>query len=193
MSDSSLAVALPVGVNPSSLYLLWLSLGGDCQLAAAAAHIRVEIVQALEHDFQWRDLAGGKLGLKDPQLEQQVNRAQNFVQSQRLRKLIDGAIHELEDLSGLRASLLEEGRNGDVKITAKPLVELAKAAEAVHNLSYRALGDVIARNADSVSDETEKIKKLAIDIGRAATHAATVEATRTNRAVEDARVINIEP
>jgi hypothetical protein len=182
-------------VNPSSLYLLWLSLGGDCQLAAAAAHIRVEIVQALEHDFQWRDLAGGKLGLKDSHLEQEVNRAQNFVQSQRLRKLIDGAITELEDLGALRDSLVESsGRDGStLKITAKPLVELAKAAEAVHNLSYRALGDVIARNADSVSDETEKIKRLAIDIGRAATHAATLEATRTGRAVDDARVIAIEP
>ncbi|MBV5333989.1 hypothetical protein JZU57_01845, partial [bacterium] len=73
---------------------------------------------------------------------------------------------ELEDLDALRDSLVESsGRDGStLKITAKPLVELAKAAEAVHNLSYRALGDVIARNADSVSDETEKIKRLAIDI-----------------------------
>jgi hypothetical protein len=195
MSESTLAIALPVGLNPSSLYLLWLSLGGDPVLTAAVAHVRVEIIQSLEYDFQWKALAGGKLGVKDTKIEQDVNRAQNFVQAQRLRRLVDAAINELEHPDQLRASLVEEGRDPSaaIKITAKPLVELAKAAEAIHNLSYRALGDTVARNADAVSDETEKIKRLAIDIGRAATHAATLSASRTDQVVKDARAITLEP
>lgn len=163
MSDSQLT--LPAGVNPNALFMLWQHLGGDDKLTAEASGIDVRIVKALAHDFCWRDLAGGRLGLKNEKLERDVNRAQNYVQAQRIRAVIDKVVEELERPDTLKLAMRSVDEEGNIKVSIKPFVELAKAAEAAHNMAYRALGDKQAAEADTAgAPDAEKIKSLALNI-----------------------------
>lgn len=191
--DTSTALTLPANVNPNALFMLWQHLGGDDKRTAAAAGVDVRIVVALAHDFHWRDLAQGRLGLKDEKLEKEVNRAHNYVQSQRIRKVIDKTLEELEsDPTTLRAALISVDEEGNRKFSAKPLVELAKAAEAVHNMAYRALGDKVANDADTTdAPDSEKIRNLSLTINALVTKAsdAITNPVKTASSVKDA--INI--
>ena len=167
-------IPLPVGVNPNSLFMLWQHFGGDDRRTAAAAGISVGIVSALAHDFQWKDLAQGRLGLKDEKLEREVNRAQNYVQAQRIRRMIDVVVAELEaDPKKLEAAMTVRDKDGSVSFSAKPLVELAKAAESAQTMSYRALGDKVATEADGAgAPDAEKIKNLSLTINALVTKAS---------------------
>ena len=166
-------VLLPAGVNPNSLFLLWQHLGGNDRLAAAAAGVDVKIVKALAHDFCWLELAQGRLGMKDEKAEKEVNRAHSYVQAQRLRKLIDRTVDYLEaNPEQLAQALVSTTKEGEPVFSAKPLVELTKAAEAAHNMAYRALGDKVATEAEGVSPDSDKIKNLSLTINAAFVHAA---------------------
>lgn len=161
-------VMLPTGVNPAALFLLWQHFGGDSRLTAAAAGVDKRIVAALAHDFCWADLAQGRLGLKDEKQEKEVNRALSYVQAQRLRRLIDRTIDHIEENPDtLAQALITTTKDGEPIFSAKPLVELTKAAEAAHNMAYRALGDKVATEAEGVAPDAEKIKNLSLTINAA--------------------------
>jgi hypothetical protein len=193
MSDnpetSSKLVLLPAGVNPTSLFLLWQHLGGNDRLTAAAAGLDIKIVKALSHDFCWTDLAQGRLGMKDEKTEKEVNRAHSYVQAQRLRKLIDRTVDYLEaNPNQLASALISTTKDGEPVFSAKPLVELAKAAEAAHSMAYRALGDKVAVDADGVAPDADKIRNLSLTINAAFVHAAE-RLTGPVKVVSDAKEV----
>lgn len=182
-------VLLPAGVNPNSLFMLWQHLGGNDRLAAAAAGVDIKIVKALAHDFCWTELAQGRLGMKDEKAEREVNRAHSYVQAQRLRKLIDRTIDYLdENAEKLGQALLTVDKEGNPVLSTKPLVELTKAAEAAHNMAYRALGDKVASEAEGVAPDSEKIKNLSLTINAAFVHAAE-RLTSPVRVLTDAKEV----
>lgn len=150
--------------NQAYLYQIWFGLGGNTALVARATGVRQEIIQAFEHDYQWRALAGGKLGLADKQGEKDVNRAVSYAQGRRLSSIIHKALEMFEeDPARLRKALFTVTEDGREVVTAKPLVEIAKAMEVAHSIQYRALGDKVAEEADGVTDHT-KIKNLSISV-----------------------------
>lgn len=157
---------LPADVNPNALFMLWTHFGGDSKRTSAATGVSVAIIESLAHDFQWKELSRGRLGLKDEKLEREVNRAHNYVQSQRIRKVIDLVVQELEsNPAQLQAAMRKVDEEGNVSFSAKALVELAKAAEAAQNMSYRALGDKVANEADTTDKpDSERIKTISLQI-----------------------------
>lgn len=180
---------LPADVNPNALFLLWQHFGGDSKRTAAASGVSLAIVESLAHDFQWKDLSRGRLGLKDEKLEKEVNRAHNYVQSQRIRKVIDLVVQELEsNPAQLQSAMRKVDEEGNVSFSAKALVELAKAAEAAQNMSYRALGDKVANEADTTEKtDAERIKSISLTINTLVQGAADklVTPARATTAVKD--------
>lgn len=181
---------LPPNVNPNALFMLWQHFGGDSRRTAAATGVSRAIIESMAHDFQWKELSDGRLGLKDEKLEREVNRAQNYVQAQRIRKVIDFVVQELEaDPAKLKSAMTRVDEQGNVTFSAKALVELAKAAESAQTMSYRALGDKVATEADSAgAPDAERIKNLSIQINQLVQNASDqlVSPVRSVTAVKDA-------
>lgn len=167
-------VSLPANINPCSLFLMWQALAGESRHVARATGVSVNVIESLRHDLRWDDLAGGKLGLQDKKLQKEIVRAQNYAQGMRLQKILDCTLALLEEdnCARLRASISATTPDGNVVLNTKPLVELAKATETVNNILYRSLGDKVAEEADSVADDSDRIRNLSLTVFNAVNGAA---------------------
>ena len=161
--DHSAALAI-AKINQAHVYTVWFGLGGNHALVARATGLDVRVVEALAHDFNWYALAGGKLGLDDKKTEKDINRAVSYAQGDRLAKILNHAIELFEDDNTLRSAIVTTTEDGRQVVTAKPLVELAKALEVTHAIKYRALGDKVAEEADVPGTNGERIKSLSLSV-----------------------------
>lgn len=161
--DTEQALAL-ARINQARVYTIWFGLGGNSALVARATGLSPSIIDALAHDYHWHQIAGGKLGLEDKKVEREINRVVSYVQGDRLAKVLDRALDLFEDEQRLQQAVVTVTEDGRQVITAKPLVELAKALETAHSIKYRALGDKIAEQADGVSDSPDRIKSLSLTV-----------------------------
>lgn len=179
-------VSIPKSINPCSLFLVWQALGGEAAHVSRATGVKVSIIKALEHDLNWQELSGGKLGVVDKQLHRDINRALNFAQGKRLQSMLEKTLEILEedDYAKLRASLVMVDQGGQQSLNTKPLVELAKATATVHDLIYRSLGDKVAIEADKVQEDNDKIRNLSLTVFNAVNRAAV-----TTGALSSAEVV----
>lgn len=186
-------LTLPSNVNPCALFEMWRALGGNAHHVSLASGVSVSIIKALAHDFNWEDLAGGKLGMADKKLEKEIGRAIAYAQGNRLQRILDRAMDILEHDDGakIKECLVTVGENGP-QINTKPLVELAKAMETVHNIKYRALGDKVAAEADTVVDDVERTKALGLTVFNLVNNAATAQAMKPADVVREVKdAINV--
>ena len=163
-------------INQARVFKIWFGLGGDVALTSRATGLRPRIIEALAHDYGWAQIAGGKLGLEDKKAEREINRAVSYAEGDRLTQLFAKALDILEeDETMLRSALVTTTEDGRRVVTAKPLVELAKAFETAHSIKYRALGDKVAEQADGVGINSDRIKSLSLSVvnlmNNAAAHA----------------------
>ena len=186
--SESLAI-IPVNLNQAHLFVIWQGLGGDSRVVARATGIRQCVIESLAHDFSWEQLAGGKLGLADRALEKEINRVQNYAQAIRLRKILDVAVDKIETEDGgerFKKLIFSTDQMGNPTMNTKPLVELAKAVETVHNITYRALGDKVAEQADAVTNDTKRVKDLGLTIYNLVNRAAQETQVLTPREILNA-------
>ena len=135
------------------------------KLRSLIATERPEIVMALAHDYGWTRIAGGKLGLEDKKTEREINRAVSYAQGTRMSDILNKAFDMFEENEAiLRSAIITTTEDGRQVVTAKPLVELAKALETAHSIKYRALGDKVAENADPVGENSDRIKSLSLTV-----------------------------
>lgn len=175
-------------INEAHLFVLWQSLGGSAEVVSRATGISKRVIESLAHDYQWEQLAGGKLALKDKQLEKDINRAQNYLQAVRLRGLLDTVMSYLTDPANedkLKATIFTLSDKGEPKIGSKGFLELAKAFETLHNITYRALGDKVAESADMTSSDTEQIKNMSISVYNMVNRAAIDNGMKGVEVVEE--------
>jgi curved DNA-binding protein CbpA len=175
-------------INEAHLFILWQSLGGSAEVVSRATGIRKNVIEALAHDYQWDMLAGGKLALQDKELEKKINRAQNYLQAVRLRGLLDSVMSHLtaeENKEKLESTIFTTSDKGEPKIGAKGLVELAKAYETLHNITYRALGDKEAESADTTSSDDEKIKSMSLNVYNLVNRAAIDNGMKPEKVVRE--------
>jgi hypothetical protein len=165
---------VPTIANQAQWFVVWQGLGGDSKLAGRALNIDWRIIEALAHDFQWHAIAGGELGLKDEAVEKKINRITSYAQGKRLVKILENAFAAIEsEPERLKKALFNHNADGEPTINAKPLVELAKALETAHNVCYRALGDKVAAEADSVGGPSdERVRNLSLTVINAVNNAA---------------------
>lgn len=165
-------------LNQAYLFQLWFGLGGNSDLVARHTGVDRTVIDALAHDYQWARLAGGKLGMADKKAEQEINRAVSYAQGCRLQQVLDKVLAEIErDPERLTKALFATTEDGRPAITAKPLVELAKALETAHNIRYRALGDKVAEQADTAGNESDRIKTLSLTVVNAMNNAVAMQPT----------------
>ena len=173
MSKLTIPEGVPTIANQAQWFAVWAGLGGDSRLAGRALGIDWRIVEALAHDFQWHAVAGGELGLKDDKTEKRINRVTSYAQGKRLVRIIEAAFTALEkEPERLHRSIMTVDAEGNPTINAKPLVELAKALETAHNACYRALGDKVAAESDTVGASDERVRNLSLTVINAVNHAA---------------------
>jgi hypothetical protein len=144
-------------LDVSQVFQTYITLGGDVERTAIVLNLDLITVKALATSENWEAKAAGwrKAGdgeLKDTQI--QFNRAVNYVQSHRLRSIVDAITTQLalkrpEELIDL---LTKTSKNGS-EFSARPLADLVKAAETCQAMTQRALGDTVAERPESDGDK----------------------------------------
>ena len=182
-------------IDEVKLFLLYVLLGGDTKRVSVISQVEQRRIEALAHDFNWKGKLSGRTGLmteKGAEEERALNRVANYVAAERLRRVFDRLIGELDsDPSFARAFCTTIDDNSQqTHFSTKNLVELAKGLQIVTDVSYRALQDKQAQAVD-VSGKTDT-QTLALNVYKALAtrfdQNVTVDTVKEiSRAVEDAK------
>lgn len=148
------------------VYHHYVAFAGDIERTAIALSIDPDLIQELADKHKWSTKVRALAKLPAPGSDESVlvNRTVNFNQARKLRDIIDGVAKELFDTpEKTKQTLTVPVKGGGYQLSAKPVTELVKAAETVHNMTYRALGDV-TKQGDESNESDEAIKKLSVNI-----------------------------
>lgn len=133
----------------SQVFLCYMALVGDVSKVALALDIPEPEVQEMADREGWSEKVRrisimSKSG-RPGDWERAQNRALNFVQCHQLRRSIDRVIAHIADQvnKGAVLDLIEHKTKDAVNYSAKLFTELAKAMQAVHEMTYSALGDTV--------------------------------------------------
>jgi uncharacterized protein with von Willebrand factor type A (vWA) domain len=126
-----------------------------------------KIVASLAHDFNWKDKAAGRQRLdteEGQEHERTLNRVSSYIMGERLSRVFSNLIAELDsDPTFAKAFCTAVDEDGNTKFSTKNLVDLAKGAQIVNDIKYRALGDKLAQQAD-VSTGTANAADFALRV-----------------------------
>lgn len=141
-------------IDRENAFLLYAAFTGDLERTAHSLGIRTIDVLNIANEDHWNEKLKGILDLKKSgkpgDIERACNRALNFVQSHRMRMIIERAIRDLSQMSDeeLREHLFTDTiveKDGTIskckKLVTRPLADLAAAIEKCHAMSYAALND----------------------------------------------------
>lgn len=143
--------------NPAAAFVLFWRLG-SLSATAEALDIHYQNLVAYATEQEWNALVEQLPKVADlrPETTQarlkamENNRAENYRQSDRLRKLVDVWVGAMETALAKAA-----GQKGGVMKglpTAKELNDLLKAVQSLHDSTYRALGDKGAADSGSAGN-----------------------------------------
>lgn len=163
--------------DPVQVFLTYMNFSGDVAQTAVVLQVDPSVVSALAAAGNWagkiKELV--KLGDgKDPrELKLSINRAVNYVQADRLRRLIDrvlttvSAKHDDEILELLTTT----GPKG-ASFSTRPLTDLVKAAAEAQLMTRLALGDV---GAGELAEEAKGGSDIALSVMKAMQAATELE------------------
>lgn len=160
--DAELLAPVPVqgAVDKNAIFVAFLSTFGDVGRTADVFGISPQYVGKLAEDNNWLKKVHDLQVLKATQgaeaLAKELNRVANLVQAIKLRGLLEQIIRihtkSRRTIEDLTAVTTRDATN----VTMKPVLELVKAVEAVHRMTYAALGDSpAAQRAESRDEESE--------------------------------------
>lgn len=183
-------------VNPLAdqvrLFMLYCLFGGDCKRVSVVSRVPVNVVQSYEHDFNWKERASGHFDTDSDEgreNEQKLNRTSVYVTATLMSQVFDNLAAELSrDPSFARSFCTQLEEDGSTRFNTKNLVELAKGLEILANVRYRALGDKLARDADTTG-KPENVSAIALNVyaqlaNKFDRHAAIDTASEIKRVVE---------
>lgn len=164
-------------LDVSGIFLVYITTVGDIGKTAAAFDLDPGLVQALATQEGWLEkvkrISMLSKSEKPGDWERAQNRALNFVQSYRLRQLIDKMLLTFDGMTP--AEVMEKfttnDKNGQVHLSARFFGDLSAAAEKAHSLSYQALGDTVG--------EREERGEGSAPLSTAALHVALIAALST--------------
>jgi hypothetical protein len=140
------------------IFHVFMVLVGDVEKTAAALDVDPDLIRSLAEKYNWTEKVrrisilskGGTQG----DWERAQNRALNFVQAHQLRRIIDLQLAELADKPVDEVLKITDQRTFETKYSARVLVDLARAMQAVQEMSYNALGDSVKeRTAEKTSED----------------------------------------
>lgn len=153
----------------AQLFSAYVAFAGDLRKAAAVCNVPYSVAQAAAEREHWQQklpdfaLAGPSGAPGSLELQQQINRAVNYIQAHRLRSIIDRVVTRLAAMdTDQLIELLTRTTRAGAEFTARPLTDLVKAAEACQNMTMRALGD-----SSTNPDESSSGSKVGLLVMRA--------------------------
>jgi hypothetical protein len=165
--------------EPEEVFRLFAMFVGDLERTAVAAHLPLEQVAEMSEAGNWTSRIKVLIRLQKSgipgDVERGVNRAINFIQADRMRRVIERVINTLNNMSAdeMLANLLSvtEDRNGNItsKILTRPFADLATALEKCHAMTYQALNDTAtdrkgrSENEDSASASAGEMHLALVD------------------------------
>jgi len=148
---SSAAERVETRTDPEEVFRLYAMFVGDLERTAIAAHLPLEQVADMASNGNWNKRIAVLIRLQKSgipgDVERGVNRAINFIQADRLRRVIERVINSLNNMSAdeMLENLLcvSEDKQGNInsKIMTRPFADLATALEKCHAMTYLALND----------------------------------------------------
>ncbi len=157
-------------VDQVKAFSLFAYFGGDCTKTAQACAVDVRLIESLAHDFNWLGQIKGQNRLDTDEgrkAEQEANRARNYVMAIRLGKLLEnivlGAAKDPEKWAEMHCTDID-AETGEKTFTSKPLVEIAKAAQIIQDMTYRATGDKLAATASTTEASDGKVTTLMTNV-----------------------------
>jgi hypothetical protein len=136
-----------------SVFLTFVTFLGDVDKTAAALHMPAEDVKALAIVNGWFEKVDELNKLRTQEggaaaLAREINRTVNYVQTVRLRNMLDRAIrHVTRNEKRFRDFLRSHGKDAS-NISSRAPLELVKAVETVQRMSYAALGDTVSERLE---------------------------------------------
>lgn len=129
----------------STIFLTYLQFLGDVEKTAAALNIVPMAVDQYAKKENWRKAVDRLLVLRESQgadaLAREINRVTNYVQSVRLRNVVDRVILRMTRDEESFTDFLTLTTKGAANRSCKAIAELVKAAQMAQQMSYVALGD----------------------------------------------------
>ena len=150
-------------VDQARAWMCYAAFSGDVEKTSISAKIPAAIILALEHDFDWpTKLKRLKSGAGVSDAEKTANRAVNYLQAQRMRDILERSIQLLESPEELvrllvKFKFMKEGDVVGLEVSPKAVLDLTKALESAQNMSYRALGDKLPTQADTVNEKDKGV------------------------------------
>jgi hypothetical protein len=145
--------ALIVREDHVQLFQLYTFFGGNTARVSAVSRVPEDRIKSLAHDNDWKTKINGLQRLDTDEgktVEREVNRVSIYVSADRLDKVFDTIIADLDsDPSFARAFCTVTDEEGEKSFSTKNLVELAKGKQILADVKYRALGDKMAAEADT--------------------------------------------
>lgn len=144
-------------LDVSKIFLAYLATCGDVLQTATVAQCRVADVLYLAKAELWdaklneSQIARGPTPEKAKERGREINRMANYIQSVRLRAIIDKTLQWIyENEENVTKFCQEVNKQGNKVYSTKPILDLVKAAESVHAMTYRSLGDTVAKEEGSI-------------------------------------------
>lgn len=148
-------------IDVTKVFLHYIASVGDVEKTALACDLDPEIVRKLAASEDWEQkvrrlcLQSKGNGLQAGDFERMQNRALNWVQSHRLRQVLDEVITHYGEMNPeeILASITTFDKDNKPRVSARFFTDLAKALETVQGMSYAALGDTIPERQAMTGDE----------------------------------------
>lgn len=181
----------PDAIDRSAMFLTYLAFMGDIHRTAAALMTDPAKVKSAAEFERWdvkvKHLKQVQSDLGPDEFLRELNRVVNFVQAVRLRSIMDNVLKRLQGEDSQLDDFLRTDTKDVSNRTAKSLLDVIKCCEAVHRLTYTALGDLPSKRTLDSGDSAKGSVALGIlsALGSATPSKTCVETTPAPKLVQD--------
>lgn len=163
-------------LDQARAFMAYCLTGGHVGRTAIICRTSNDIIESLAHDYNWEGKISGIVRMDtEAGVEEQrtLNRISNFVASQRLKEVVQNVIDRFhKDPEAalhfcIKVKRIPGTEEEDVTFDPKALESLAKTLETCNNMSYRALGDKIAKEADAANGAGTNPQQFALELYKA--------------------------
>lgn len=136
-----------------TIFLTFITFLGDSFKTAQALNMEPAEVDAMAQIHGWHQKVERLNELREKEggaaaLAREINRTVNYVQAVRLRNMLDRTVrHVTKNTRRFRDFIRQHGKDAS-NISAKAPLDLVKAVQAVHQMTYAALGDSVSERLE---------------------------------------------
>lgn len=161
-----MAPTSPEVIDRSAMFLTYLAFMGDVQRTSAALMVdpaRVREAAEFEGwDARVKHLLSVKSDMGPDEFLRELNRVVNFVQAVRLRSVMDEVLKKVQGPDSSLDDFLTTTTKDTTNRSAKGLLDIIKCCEAVHRMTYTALGDLPGKRSLDQGDSAKGSVALSI-------------------------------